>query len=113
MLSIEIAERDTVTIVGVIGSVDGITAGELLERLTAIVEQGNHRLVASLAGVEYTSSAGLRVFLAIMKETRTHGGDLRLAAVQPSVARVLELAGFTGILKIFDEVDQAVASFTA
>jgi anti-anti-sigma factor len=113
MLTIETEERGEVTVVNVTGSVDGITAGDLLERLTSIFEQGRHQLVASLAGVDYTSSAGLRAVLTVMKEARTRGGDLRLAAVRPPVARVLDLAGFSGILKIFDDVDQAVGSFDA
>ena len=46
-----------------------------------------------------------------MKETRQRGGDLRLAAVQPDVRRVLELAGFTSILKVYANVEEAVASF--
>ncbi len=35
-----------------------------------------------LADVDYSSSAGPRVLLTAVKETRQNGGDLRLAAVQ-------------------------------
>lgn len=111
MLTIDTEVRGETTVVTVTGSVDGLTAGDLLHGLKNVLDEGRHQLVASLGGVDYTSSAGLRAFLTIMKEARTRGGDLRLAGVQPSVARVLDLAGFTGILKIFDDVDAAVASF--
>lgn len=111
MLTIETEERGDVTVVTVAGSVDGLTAADLLQGLTTVLEKGRTRLVASLAGVDYTSSAGLRAVLTVMKEARTGGGDLRLADVRPEVARVLDLAGFSGILKIFDDVDAAVASF--
>jgi len=46
-----------------------------------------------------------------VKEARQRGGDLRLAAVQPDVRRVLDLAGFSGILKLYANVEEAVASF--
>jgi hypothetical protein len=35
--------------------------------------------------VDYTSSAGLRVLLAVVKEARSRGGDVRLAAVRDNV----------------------------
>jgi anti-anti-sigma factor len=53
------------------------------------------------------------VLLGTVKEARRHGGDLRLAAVRAPVLRVLELSGFTSILKCFADVPTAVGSFPA
>ena len=79
--------------------------------ITGLIAKGNIKLVADFSGVDYTSSAGLRVLLSAIKETRSQGGDMRLAGVQPDVLKVLNLSGFTSILKIFDTTDLAVASF--
>jgi anti-sigma B factor antagonist len=49
--------------------------------------------------------------LGLAKATRQQGGDFRLAAVNPSTLDVLEMAGFTSILKLFPSVDEAVNSF--
>jgi anti-anti-sigma factor len=105
--------REEVTVVSIDGSVDGTTAPELVTSLREHVTGGRSRLVGNLAGVDYTSSAGLRALLETVKETRQHGGDLRLAAVRPEVLRVLELSGFTSILQVFADVDAAVKSFAA
>jgi anti-anti-sigma factor len=102
-----------VTLVRVSGSVDGLTADSLQTTFREQVDAGAVRLVGDLGGVEYTSSAGLRALLATLKLARQRGGDLRLAAVQPAVFRVLELSGFTTILKLFPDVDAAVKSFGA
>ena len=51
--------------------------------------------------------------LVTVKECRRAGGDLRLAALQPQVERVLSIAGFTGIMQIYADVAAAVASFGA
>lgn len=112
-MEIAVEKRGRVTVVSVDGSVDGTTAGELIASLRGQVSGGNHQLVANLAGVDYTSSAGLRALLETVKEARQHGGDLRLAAVRPEVLRVLDLSGFTSILQVFADVDSAVASFPA
>jgi anti-anti-sigma factor len=108
---IVVEKREQVTVVTIDGSVDGTNAGELVSSLKEQVTGGSARLVGNLAGVDYTSSAGLRALLESVKETRQHGGDLRLAAVRPEVLRVLELSGFTSILQVFDDVDAAVSSF--
>jgi anti-anti-sigma factor len=112
-MEIQVNQRDAVTVVSIDGSVDGLTAGDLLTALRSQVAASNTRIVADLAGVTYTSSAGLRALLETVKETRQRGGDLRLAAVRPEVLRVLELSGFTGILKVYPDVDAATASFAA
>lgn len=102
-----------VMIVRIIGSVDGLTADSLLNALQAQIDAGNVRLVADLTAVEYTSSAGLRALLATVKHARQHGGDLRLSGAQAAVRRVLDMSGFTSILKVFPGVDAAVASYGA
>jgi anti-sigma B factor antagonist len=110
-MEITVERGPTVTIVSIAGSVDSMTAADLSAAFRKEVADGRVRLVADLAGVEYTSSAGLRALLETVKETRRQGGDLRLASVRPEVLRVLQLSGFTNILKIYPEVPAAAASF--
>lgn len=104
---------DTTTVVRVSGSVDSLTADALLDALRAHVDEGRVRLVCDLSAVEYTSSAGLRALLATLKAARSQGGDFRLAAVRPGVHKILELSGFTTILRLYGDVDSAVASFVS
>lgn len=112
-MQITIDHQEHVTIVAVNGSIDALTADTLVAALQEQVVAGRTRLVASLTDVEYTSSAGLRVLLGALKETRQRGGDLRLAGMQQRVHRVLELSGFTSILKVYPDVPSAVASYPA
>ena len=112
-MEIAIRESEPVTIVEITGSVDGMTSASLLEALTAQVRGGKTKLVADFTAVDYISSAGLRALLAAMKDARQNGGDFRLAAVRPDVRRVLDLSGFTSILKIYPDAGAATASFGA
>ena len=112
-MEITTEQRGTVTVIAIAGSVDGMTASVMVGSFRALVGEGRVRLVGDFAGVDYTSSAGLRALLETVKETRQKGGDLRLSRVQPDVLRVLELSGFTHILKLFPDVESAVASFPA
>ncbi len=112
-MDITVEHREDVTVVSIVGSVDALTAGTLINALSTQISQGNTRLVADLSQVDYTSSAGLRAILGALKDTRQQGGDFRLAGVQKHVRRVLDLSGFTSILKFYPDVESAVASFAA
>ncbi len=109
----EIKDRqvDEVTVITLTGSIDALTAPQITEFIQGQVAKGHIKLVADMSGVDYTSSAGLRVLLSAIKETRAKSGDLRLIGVQPDVKKVLSLSGFTNILKMFDSTDAAVASY--
>ena len=100
-----------VTVVSVAGTIDAITAPRLAEALQAEVAAGRYRLVTDIADTIYVSSAGLRAFLATVKQARALGGDVRLAAARPAVHQVFDLAGFTSIVRLFDDVEGAVGSF--
>jgi anti-anti-sigma factor len=110
-MNTSVEQRGDVSVVHVAGSVDGLTSEDLQRVFTSEVEAGHHKLVADFDAVDYTSSAGLRVLLATLKQTRSRNGDLRLAAPRPEVRKVLDLSGFTGILSVFNTVDDAVRSF--
>ena len=111
-MDIQSKQDNDVTILTLKGSIDAMTAPKITEFIQAQIAKGNIKLVADLSGVDYTSSAGLRVLLGAIKETRAQSGDMRLASVQPDVLKVLNLSGFTNILKMFDDLDAAVASYS-
>jgi len=110
----EIKDRavNDITVISLIGNIDAMTAPKITEFIHEQIGKGNIKLVADLSEVDYTSSAGLRVMLGAIKETRSQGGDLRLTGIQPDVSKVLNLSGFSNILKIFDDADSAVASYS-
>lgn len=110
-MKIQDRQVNGVTVLSLTGSIDAMTAPKITEYIHGLVAKGNFKLVADFSGVDYTSSAGLRVLLGAIKETRAQSGDMRLTGVQPDVLKVLSLSGFTNILKLFDDLDVAVASY--
>jgi len=100
-----------VTIVNIEGSIDALTAPEITNYFNDLISKGQNKLVADFTSVDYTSSAGLRVLLGAVKQTRANGGDFFLVGIQPDVEKVLSLSGFTSIIKIFTEMDLAIDKF--
>ena len=112
-MEISITERDAVTVVAIRGSVDSLNADQLTSAFSAPINEGRIHLVADFGAVTYTSSAGLRSLLATVKDCRRLGGDLRIAALQPQVERVLSISGFTSIIQIFVDSQGAIDSYRA
>jgi len=109
-VDISIAEKDKAIVVSISGSIDALTGDSLMDTLKEQIDQGNSLLVVDFGQVDYVSSAGLRALLGTLKESRQLGGDLLLADVQGDPYRVLEMSGFMSILKVFPDVDAALAS---
>lgn len=103
---------DDVVVVSVKGEVDAITAPELDAFLKDQLDQRKN-MVVNFSRLDYISSAGLRVLLAVVKVARRSGGDLRLAKVKDNIEKVLNVSGFISILKIYPDVDAAVGSFAS
>lgn len=83
-----------VVIVAPVGRIDSTTSPALDAHLLGVAKEGEHRVVIDFSGVDYISSAGLRVMLSLAKRIKEAKGRLALAAMGDSVRQVFELAGF-------------------
>ncbi len=90
-------EREKLTI-RLDGRLDTTTAPELEKELKSSLD-GVSELTLDLAGLEYISSAGLRVLLAAQK-TMSLQGELKLVHVGETIMEIFEVTGFSDILNI-------------
>lgn len=101
-----------VDVVTVSGRIDSSTAPDLDKVLTSIMDAGRFRICLDLKGLEYVSSAGIKVLISTLKTCkRWNRGDLRLANMPPYIAEVLDLAGLTPLFKVYSNLAEAVGSF--
>jgi anti-anti-sigma factor len=98
-----------VAVVAPEGRIDTNTSGELERMLFGHLGAGETRVLVDLSGVEYISSAGLRVLLKAAKTVREKGGRLVLCSLGQSVREVFDLAGLRPIFAIEDSRDLALA----
>jgi len=94
------------------GRVDSATANKLGEALDEITNAGRYKIVLDLSGVEYMSSAGLRVLISTQKTCKRYNrGELVLALVPQRIYEALDLAGFVPLFSFYDSMLDAVGSF--
>ena len=82
----------------VAGRLDTQTAPELEKELDAIVA-GVKELTFVMTGLEYVSSAGLRVILKAQKIMNAQG-SMKLTGVSDDIMEVFDITGFLDILTI-------------
>jgi anti-anti-sigma factor len=84
-----------------------------VERITKeTYDSGARDVVIDLSKVEALSSIGVRALVIVHKLLSTDGKKhLRLAGLSPSMRDVLDIAGITQFIDVYDTVEQAVASF--
>lgn len=80
------------------GRLDTVTAPELEADLKGTLD-GVSELVLDLANLEYVSSAGLRVLLALHRQMSSRG-KMPVKNVNTGVMEVFEMTGFANILSI-------------
>lgn len=110
-MEINTRNQEKIAVIAVVGSIDALTAGQVSSHLATQISSGYSQVLLDLSGVDYMSSAGLRSIMDALKACRQAGGDLRLAAPQPGVEKVLRMAGFPSIMKSYASLDEALSSF--
>ena len=93
----KIQNKDKLTI-SITGRIDSNTAPELEKTVKELID-GIKELTFELEGLEYISSAGLRVLLMTQKIMNKQG-TMKLLHVGVPVMEILEITGFTEILTI-------------
>lgn len=91
-------DKGRYTEVAATGRLNMVAAPKLREVVNRVVDAGGKRIVVNLAGTSFMDSSGLGALIGCLKLARQHGGDLRIAAVQPQVTMVLELTSMHRVL---------------
>ena len=91
-------KKDDVLTVSLTGRLDTTTSPQLDEELKKSLD-GIRELTMDLDGLEYISSAGLRILLSTQK-TMNQQGTMKLINVSSMVMDVFEVTGFSDILTI-------------
>ena len=97
-MTIEIKRHADEITIEVVGRLDTTTAPALDKAISEDVSDTQH-LILDLKGLEYISSAGLRVLLSAQKKLQKNGA-LTVRSVREEVMEILEMTGFVDVLTI-------------
>ena len=109
-LSVPIEQHDKGIILCPAGRVDGSNAGKLENAIRAQLEAGHAVLVFDFTGLNYISSAGLRVLLVAARDTQSRGGKAIFCGLSKQIAEVFAISGFDKILAVHSSRDEALGT---
>ena len=124
----QVQGESTVTILQLNGHLHGSTEQQLLDIARQVREDGATHLLLDLSGLEVLSSAGLRAIQNIFKLftppedmvlMQKHGPEpykspyLKLVCPNPQIYYVLNITGFMQSLFIFNNLEDAIKSFSS
>ncbi|MBN1898117.1 MAG: STAS domain-containing protein [Spirochaetes bacterium] len=104
--------KKDVTIVNLKGRLDVHYSTELENALNALIDQGKKKILLSLADVEYLSSSGLRVFIAISRRLKEVGGEFKLMKLNETTKKIFKIVELIDMFDIFETEEDAVKSFS-
>ncbi len=102
--------RDDLTTVALSGRLDSMTASEVEQRLLARAMVASVNLVLDLSGLDYISSAELRVILMVAKQTKAAQGQFILCGMNQQIRMIFEISGFLTILRVVERCADALTS---
>lgn len=83
----------------------------LLRDLVTYLKADRPRLVVDCSQVRQFDRSVVHLLLRCLEEAMKHNGDVKLAAVHPAAAMVLETTGASRVFDIFATTEEAVHSF--
>jgi anti-anti-sigma factor len=94
------------------GKLDAISSPTAEKRIFDCINNGQHKLLLDFKGVDYLSSAGMRMLLSTTKKLKTLSGKLVVCSVNPNVMDVLVMSGFDHVLELAKDLDEGTKKFS-
>jgi stage II sporulation protein AA (anti-sigma F factor antagonist) len=95
------------------GGLDSHNAQTFLNELQQLIEAGARRLVVDCVSLGYISSFGITTLIRIHKRLSEAGGNVKLAAVQAPLFRLLEITRLNEVFHAYPSVEEALKAFHA
>ena len=104
-------KQDGICILTLQGRLDANTADEFRAKILQIIDDGTHNIVLDCEGLDYISSAGLRIVLEATKKVKQSQGKIVLCSLQPYIQEIFEVSKFDAFLSLTSGLDDALKEF--
>lgn len=105
-MEIEVEEKGEVVVLRLHGRLDAASSPQIEKKINSIIEAGHFRLILNFAGVEYLSSAGMRLMLSVSKKLGHLEGKMVACSLHDEVMDVIKMAGFQEVLEIYPSEEE-------
>ena len=107
-MELKLRRSGMIYVIDITGEMDLYNAFKLKDMVTALIGRQVREFIINLEKVDYMDSSGIGALLFVFAELRKRGLLLRIAGVQGSVKRVIELTKLAGYLPLSLGVNEAI-----
>ena len=100
MITITLDKSAQETRVKMSGELDIVATTNQVDELSKVLALADQSLEMDCSELEYISSAGLRFFMQLKRESEAKGGSIRLTHLNEDVADIFRMSGFKNIFDI-------------
>lgn len=93
------------------GRLDAISSPTTEKRIFDYINAGHTKLVLNFFGVDYLSSAGMRMLLSTSKKLKSLSGKLVVCCITSNVMDVLKMSGFDHVLDLASTEEEGSLHF--
>jgi anti-sigma B factor antagonist len=90
------------------GILNAHTAPDLKQKIEAMIDAGNRKLIVDMSEVEFVDSSGLAAIVSGLKKTHALDGSLVLVGVHPNVMEVFRLTLLDQVFQFYPDLDSAL-----
>jgi anti-anti-sigma factor len=112
-LDIKLAkDHPDIAVVNLKGRLDVYYSSEIENELVQLIQTGTKKLILSLNDIEYLSSSGLRVFIAVSRKLKEGNGQLKLIKLNETAKKIFKIVELIDMFDIYETEEDAIRSFS-
>jgi len=106
-----VRETGGVSVMDFTGNLDTNTSPAAESVVNQLLEGGSEKIIFNFMNLNYISSSGLRILLSTAKKMKTSGGNMMVCNLNDTVQEVFDISGFSAILDLAPNEEEALAAF--
>jgi anti-sigma B factor antagonist len=108
-LNITVKRVEQITLIEISGEIDGKTAPQAQAQILPLLEPGC-KMLLDMSGVDYMSSAGLRLMLSMHRQATANKGQLVLVGLSEEIKDTMAATGFLNFFAVGDTVEAGLVT---
>lgn len=111
LVSIREEVKRDILVLRIQGRLDAVSSPMAERKIFDYIYGGQYKLLLDFSGVDYLSSAGMRMLLSVTKKLKTLSGHLVLCCLTPNVMEILKISGFDQVLELVGTEEEGLKKF--
>jgi len=108
-MSIRTRTLNDITVLELEGTIDSKTVPDIQAEVISATSDKS-KVILDMSGVDYLSSAGLRMLLLVYRQIKARNGNIALVGLSEEIKDIMSNTGFIKFFVIADTIDNGISA---